>query len=214
MARSAQAGARRVVAVLAVGLGIALTVMAFAPATPDSSPGAAMVGIHEANYGVWGHSASPMTYYFRVHTGVELFDAEEFDSIAYWIESGEREKLVDSLITYHGYKIWDERAVGILEAIRLPEDTTTDTHRLKVWVGTRYEEKDGYWFHVALDIAIVYPEEPGLHKQFIRWLQEGNYAAIRGVLISWIRQGLIQGQRPEAIVPWVKRAEAPTRSRW
>ncbi|UCF41631.1 MAG: hypothetical protein JSW43_04700, partial [Gemmatimonadota bacterium] len=62
-----------------------------------------------------------------------------------------------------------------------------------------------------MDFEIEDPEEPGLHKQFIRWVRAGNLGAIRGVLNAWQAQGLIRGERADSIVAQVKRPGPP---RW
>ena len=203
MTYSAQAGARRVVPLLAVGLGIAVAIMAFAPAAPTSSPGAAVVGIHEANYEVEGEDASPLTWYFKVHTGVKLRDAAEFEWVAAQIAESEYDMLVDSLLHYHEYKIRDQRAVKILEAIRLAP-LESDSQHVRLAVGTRWDGESGYWFHVTMKIPFPRPDAPGLARQFIRWLQDGDYNAIQGQLRRWTH-----GRRPQAIVDQVKRRPSP-----
>jgi hypothetical protein len=201
-----------VVSVLAVGLGIAVAVTAFAPTAPTSLPGAALVGIHEANYDVEGENQSPLTWYFRVHTGIELRDAEEFDRVAELITGSEYDGLVEYLLRYHGYKIKDLRADSILQAIRhRPQEG--DSHELRLALGTQWQGESGYWFHVSMrfDIPRKEPAPPDLHKVLIRHLQEGDLGSIHGTLIEWREERLvtITGDRPLAILAQVKRPEPP-----
>jgi hypothetical protein len=184
---------------VAAGLGIAIAVMAFAPAETSRPPSVA-VGVHEANYEVLGEAESPLTYYFRVHTGVELADVDEFDSVAARISDRRYNTLVDSLLEYHGFKIRDQRAWDIIETIRVP-DSTGASEQLEFSLGTEWKGSTGYWFHVFMDFEI---KPPGLHKQFIRFLRLKNYGAINGILTSWIAQDRIRGPRPRAIVDAVR----------
>jgi hypothetical protein len=197
-----------VIAVLAVGLGIAVAITAFAPTAPTSSPAA--VGIHEANYDVEGENQSPLTWYFRVHTGIELRDAEEFDQVAELITRSAYDTLVDYLLDNHGYKIKDLRAGSILQAIRLPPQEG-DIPQLRLALSTEGQGESGYWFHVSMRFEINRERQTDMHKQFIRHLQEGNLGTdgIQGILRQWELQGLIRGERPLAIVSQVKRREPP-----
>jgi hypothetical protein len=187
-----------VVPLVAAGLGIVIAIMAFAPAASGPPPSVA-VGVHEANYDVEGE-ASELTWYFKVHTGVKLFDQDEFDSVATWITGGKYDVLVDSLLDNHGHQILDQRAVDILEAIRLLEDSL-DRPFLDFTMGTEWNGKSGYWFHVFMRFEI---EPPARHKQFIRLVRSGNLRAINGILTGWINANLIRGNRPAAIVAAVR----------
>jgi hypothetical protein len=177
-----------VIAVLAVGLGIAVAITAFAPTAPTSSPAA--VGIHEANY--------------------DVGDAEEFDQVAELITRSAYDTLVDYLLDNHGYKIKDLRAGSILQAIRLPPQEG-DIPQLRLALSTEGQGESGYWFHVSMRFEINRERQTDMHKQFIRHLQEGNLGTdgIQGILTQWELQGLIRGERPLAIVSQVKRREPP-----
>jgi hypothetical protein len=191
-----------VVSVLAVGLGVAVAVMAFAPVAPDSLPGSAVVGIHEANYDVEGGEASEFAFYFRVHTGV-ILDSAEFEPVADLIRGGEakRQDLEDYILTSDRKKlIHDRRAERILDEIGTPL-ASTDTDTLKFAMSTEYAGVGGYYFHAFMRFKIDMKEV----ASFTGFLRSGNYSTIRNSL----KAPRVKGAAPAAIVKQVRGAGAP-----
>lgn len=194
----AQAGARRVVPLLAVGLGIAVAVMAFAPAAPTPTPGAAVVGIHEANYGTHGEGASPLTYYFRVHTGVRLEDKTEVETVDSLLENSAYGALERHIVDKYWSNILDARARGILEQIDSEREKGEDI--LKFRLDTRYGCVPGYYFHVYMDFQIERPD----FFEIERLLREEDYASVKARVAPPERLAALKGTRAEAILQEVR----------
>ncbi len=196
MTQAAQAGARRVIPLVAAGLGIAIAVMAFAPAATSPPPGVA-VGVHEANFEVWGEDGNSLTYYFRVHTAVMLADAEEYGRVEAMLTADppEYQKLEDHIKGVHWGKIPDARARGILEQIGQPA-ATGDTHFLKHRLDRAYRGVPGYFLHTFMDFRITKAQASNIQGH----LDAERFQPIRGIL-----QGITQGAKPLAVVAEVRR---------
>jgi hypothetical protein len=197
-----------VVSVLAVGLGIAVAIMAFAPVAPTSSPGATMVGIHEANYDVEGGEASPFKFYFRVHTGVLLLNENARNLIEGILTCGytsceeakpsyeELEKYIEN--NYEG-QIPDPRARGILDLIGEPWDED-DSHTLSFRLDRQCGGITWYCFHVFMDFQINHGQATAIRKH----LDGQRWQPIRSILKDTLG---VSGKRPEGICKQVRARE-------
>lgn len=198
MTYSAQAGARRVMPLVAAGLGIAIAVMAFVPAASSPPPGVGVVGVHEANYEVYGEAYSPLRYYFRVHTAVMLADGGEYDAAEAMLLATppQYQQLEDHVSSVHWPRILDERARGILEQIGQPA-ATGDTDSLRLRLDREYNGVPGYFLHAYMDFG---PISGGQARAIQGHLDAGRYSAIKGML-----QGMTKGAKPNAVLDEVRR---------
>ena len=202
MTYSAQAGARRVVPLLAVGLGIAVAVMAFAPAAPTSSPGAAVVGIHEANYEVEGGEESPFKFYFRVHTGVLLLN-EDASSVIEDIlvaDDPDYESLESHIRATYWGNIPDPRARGILDQIGVPW-VDGDSHTLSLRLDRQCGGISWYCFHVFMNFEINRGQAQAIRTH----LKDEHWQGMRGVLNAIG----VSGNRPVGICKQVRPRKEP-----
>jgi len=174
MTHSAQAGARRLIPLLAAGLGIAIAVMAFAPAATSPPPGAA-VGVHEANYETETDWYSPGEHVFRVHTAVRLCSRGELETLAYLLDGGNYAAVRDTVLAAYGDEIKDGRALALLGMMADPIDPEQGLVR-GFRVNREYRGVPGYYFHVFYEFAVGY--EDVLEIPELLWA--GDYVGVVG----------------------------------
>jgi hypothetical protein len=184
-----------VIPLLAAGVGIAVAVMAFAPAITSPPPGVA-VGVHEANYEAEGDGGSEVTWRFRVHVAVKLDDRREFRAMLRWLAGDHFDSLRAAILT-HADEMEDHRAVGILELVS--QDVTRDVVMRRFRFTREYRGVPGYYLHVNFSFPITV-------EKFLMipdWVRAGDYARVveavsppvRGVVDSLVLEN-VRPRRP------------------